>query len=74
MGLTLFVPKYLQFSEPEGTILSPKTVLNIRFRPAQAYLFGKGVTSPKIWRHHKPEMASSKFQIRRIRWRWVSLD
>ena len=39
MGLTLFVSKYLPFSEPEVTILSPRTVLNIRFRPGQAYLF-----------------------------------
>ena len=39
MGLTLFVPKYLPFFEPEVTILSPRTVLNISFRPGQAYLF-----------------------------------
>ena len=66
MGLTLFVLKYLIFSEPEVTILSPRTVLNIRFRPGQAYLFDISGTSPKIWRHHKPEVASSKFQLRRI--------
>ena len=46
MGLTLFVSQYLPFSEPEVTILSPRTVLNIRFRPGQAYLFGKGGISP----------------------------
>ena len=47
MGLTLFVSKYLPFSEPEVTILSPRTVLNIRFRPGQAYLFEMGGISPK---------------------------
>ena len=57
MGLTLFVSKYLQFSEPEVTILSPRTVLNIRFIPVQAYLFGMGGINPKILRHHKPEVA-----------------
>ena len=50
MGLTLFVSKYLQFSEPEVTILSPRTVLNIRFIPGQAYLFGMGGIIPKILR------------------------
>ena len=74
MGLTQFVLKYLPFSEPEVTILSPRTVLNIHFRPGQAYLFVKGGISPKIWRHHKPEMASSKFQLRRIPSSWVPLD
>ena len=64
MKLTLFVSKYLPFSEPEVAILSPRTVLNIRFRPGQAYLFGKGGISPKIWPHHKPEVASLKFQLR----------
>ena len=51
MGLTLFVSKYLPFSEPEVTFLSPRTALNIRFRPGQVYLFGMGGISPKIWRH-----------------------
>ena len=74
MGLTLFVSKYLPFSEPEVTILSHRTVLNIRFRPGQAYLFRMGGISPKIWRHHKPEVASSKFQLRRIPSSWVPLD
>ena len=74
MGLTVFVFKYLPFSEPEVTILSPRAVLNIRFRPGQAYLFEIGGTSPKIWRHHKPEVASSKFQLRRIPSSWVPLD
>ena len=57
MGLTLFVSIYLPLSEPEETILSPITVLNIRFRPGHAYLFEKGGISSKIWRHHKPEVA-----------------
>ena len=61
MGLTLFVSKYLPFSEPEVTIVSPRTVLNIRFRPGQAYLFGMGGISPKILRHHKPEVAYTPF-------------
>ena len=74
MGLTLFVSKYLPFSEPEVTILSPRTVLYIRLRPAQAYLFGVGGIGPKIWRHHKPEVASSKFQLRRIPSSRVPLD
>ena len=74
MGLTLFVSKYLPFSEPEVTILSPRTVLNIRFRPGQAYLFGMDGISPKIWRHHKPEVASSTFQLRRIPSGRVPLD
>ena len=74
MGLTLFVSKYLPFSEPEVTILSPRTVLNIHFRPGQVYLFETGWISPKIWRHHKPEVASSKFQLRRIPSSWVPLD
>ena len=74
MGLTLFVSKYLSFSEPEVTILSPRTVLNIRFRSGQAYLFEMGGISPKIWRHHKPEVASSKFQLCRIPSSWVTLD
>ena len=74
MGLTLLVSKYHPFSEPEVTILSPRTVLNIRFRPEQAYLFGLGGISPKIWRHHKPEVASTKFQLRRIPSSWVLLD
>ena len=54
MGLTVFVSKYLPFSEPEVTILSPRTVLNVRFRPGQAYLFEMG---GKILRHHKPDAA-----------------
>ena len=62
------------FSESEVTILLPRTVLNIRFRPGQAYLFRKGGISPKNWRHHEPEVASSKFQIRRIPSSWVPLD
>ena len=66
--------KYLPFSEPEVTILSPRTVLDIRFRPGQAYLFGMDGISPKIWRHHKPEVASSKFQLRRIPSSCVPLD
>ena len=74
MGLTLFVLKYLPFSESEVTILSPRTDLNIRFRPGQAYLFGMGGINPKIWRHHKPEVASSKFQLRRIPSSWVALQ
>ena len=89
MGLTLFsiVLKYLPLSEQEVTILSPRTVLNIRFRLldlvpdhclsfyfGQAYLFENGGTSPKIWRHHKPEVASSKFQLHRIPSSWVPLD
>ena len=74
MGFTLCVSKYLPFSEPEVTILSPRTVLNIRFRPGQAYLFEMGGISPKIGRHHKPEVASSKFQLRRIPSSWVPLD
>ena len=74
MGLTLFYSKYLPLSEPEVTILSPRTVLNIRFRPGQAYLFSKGGISPKIWRHHKPEMVSSKFQLLRIPSSWVPFD
>ena len=74
MGLTLFVLKYLPFSEPEVTISSPRTALNIRFRPGQAYLVEIGGTSPKIWRHHKPEVASSKVQLRRIPSRWVPLE
>ena len=61
MGLTLFVSKYLQFSEPEVTILSPRTVLNIRFIPGQAYLFEMGGISQKILRHHKPEEGYSPF-------------
>ena len=51
MGLTLFVSKYLPFSEPEVTVLSPRTVLNIRFISGQAYLLGMGGISSKIWRH-----------------------
>ena len=74
MGLSLFVSKYRPFSEPKVTILSPRTVLNVRFRPGQAYLFGLGGISPKIWRHHKQEVASSKFQLRRIPSSWVPLD
>ena len=74
MGLILFVSKYLLFSEPEVTILSPRTVLNIRFRSGQAYLFEMGGISPKIWRHHKPEVESSNFQFRRIHSSWVPLD
>ena len=74
MGLALFVSKYLPFSEPELTILSPRTVLNIRFRPRQAYLFGMGGINPKIWSHHKPEVASSKFQFRSIPSSRVPLD
>ena len=68
MGLTLFsiVLKYLPFSEPEETILSPRTVLNIRFRLGQDYLFENGWTSPKIWRHHKPEVASSTLESRLV--------
>ena len=61
MGLTLFISKYLPFSEQEVTILSPRTVLNIRFRPGQAYLFGMGGISPKILRHHKQEVAYTPF-------------
>ena len=30
--------------------------------------------SPNIWRHHKPEVTSSKLQLRRIPSSWVSLD
>ena len=71
LGLTLFDSKYLPFSEPEVTFLSPRTVLNIRFRPGQAYLYWKGRISPKIWRHHKPEVAP-KFQLRRIPSSWVN--
>ena len=74
MGLTLYVLKYLPFSEPEVTILSSRSVLNIRFKPGQAYLFGMGGISPKIWRHHKPEMSSSKFQLRKIPSSCVLLD
>ena len=74
MVLTLFISKYLPFSEPEVTILSPRTVLNIRFRPGQAYLFEMVGISPKIRRHHKPEVVSSKFQLRRIPSSWVPLD
>ena len=61
MGLTLFVSKYLLLSEPEVSILSPTTVLNIRFRPGQAHLFGMGGISPKFLRHYKPEMAYTPF-------------
>ena len=61
MRLTLLVSKYLPFSELKVTILSPRIVLNIRFRPGQAYLFGMGGISPKILRHHKPEVAYSPF-------------
>ena len=61
MGLILFVSKYLPFSEPEVTILSPRTVLNISFRPGQAYLFGMSGISRKILRHHKPEVAYTPF-------------
>ena len=61
MALTLFVSKYLPFSEPEVTILSSGTVLNIRFRPGKAFLFGMGGISPKILRHHKPEVAYTPF-------------
>ena len=74
MGLTLFVSKYLPFSGPEVAILTPRTVLNVRFRSGQAYLYGKGGISPKIWRHHKSGMMSSKFQLRRIPSGWVPLD
>ena len=63
MGLTLFIWKYLQFSESEVTILLPTTVFNIRFRPGQAYLFGIGGISPKILRHHKLEMAYTPFWV-----------
>ena len=66
MGLSLLFSEYLPFSEPEVTILSSRTVLNIHFRPGQAFLYEKGEISPKIWRHHKPEVASSKFQLRRV--------
>ena len=61
MGLTLFVSKYLQFSEPEVTTLSPRTVLNIRFIPRKAYIFGMGGISPKNLRHHKAEVAYTPF-------------
>ena len=74
MGLTLFLLKYLPFPEPEVNILLPRTVLNICFRPGQVYLFVKCGISPKIWRHHRPEVASSKFQLRRIPSSWVPLD
>ena len=74
MGLTLFVSKYLLFSELKVTIVSPRTVLNIRFRPRQAYLFGMGGKIPKIWRHHKPEVTSLKFQLSRIPSSWIPMD
>ena len=74
MGLTLFVLKYLPFSEPEVNVLSPRIVLNISFRPGKAFSFGMGGISQKIWRHHKPEVASSKFQFHRIPSSWVTLD
>ena len=61
MGLTLFVSKYLQFSEPVVKIISPRTVLHIRFIPGQAYLFRMGGINPKILRHHKPEVAYTPF-------------
>ena len=63
MGLTLFVSKCLQFSEPEVTILSPRTVLNIRFILGQAYFFGMSGISPKILRPHKPEVAYTPFWV-----------
>ena len=74
MGLTLFVSKYLPFSEPEVTILTPRTVFNILFRPGQAYLFGMGRISPKIWRHHKPEVVSPNFNFvesRLVEYHWI---
>ena len=74
MGLTIFISKCLPFSEPEMTILSPRTVLNIRFRPGQTFLFGMGGISPRVWRDRKPEVASSKFPLRRIPSSWVPLD
>ena len=48
MGLTLFVSKYLPFSEPEVTILSPRTVLNIHFRPGQAFYTEKADKSENL--------------------------
>ena len=74
LGLTLFVSKYLPFSEPGVTILSPRTVKNVRFRPGQANVSGMGGISPKIWRHHKPEVTSSKFNFvesRRVGYHWI---
>ena len=55
-------------------ILSPRIVLNIRFRPGKAYLSGMGGISQKIWRHHETEVASSKFYLHRIPSSWVLLD
>ena len=69
MGLTLFVSKFLIQKWPFYHL-----ELSIRFRPGQAYVSGMGGISMKIWRHHKPEVTTSKFQLRRIPSSWVPLD
>ena len=60
------------------TSLNPamfRTVWSIQvFFCGQAYLFEKGGISLKIWRHHKPEVVSSIFQLRKVLSSWVPLD